>query len=134
MLSWLISLHSGSDLAVKPIQEFVGDGLISKIRFKDKTEIDVDGVFVAQGNLSSFELTKQLGLIDKNNFIMVDSSFMTNVAGAFCAGDMIGGLLQISKAVSDGANAGLEAVRYIKIMEIENEWSWTRSCYLRKTR
>ena len=105
----------------KKIAEFMGDGLINKIKFTDNTEIDVDGVFVATGNLSSFELTKQLGLIDKNNFIMVDKNYMTNVAGAFCAGDMIGGLLQISKAVSDGASAGLEAVRYIKIMEMKNE-------------
>ena len=72
---------------------------------------------MAIGNLSSFELSKQLGIIDKNNFIMVDNNFMTNVAGVFACGDMSGGLLQISKAVSDGAHAGLEAVRYIKIME-----------------
>ena len=34
-------------------------------------------------------------------FIEVDKNLMTNVAGVFCAGDMIGGLLQISKAVNE---------------------------------
>lgn len=103
----------------KEVKEFKGDVILNKIIFKDGSEIEIDGMFVAEGILSSFELTKQLGIIEKNNFILVDKNFMTNVAGAFSAGDMIGGLLQVSKAVSDGANAGLEAVRYIKMMEIE---------------
>ncbi len=101
----------------KEIKEFIGEEFVNGIIFKDGTKISVDGVFVAQGNLSSFELSKQLGLLDKNNFIMVDKNYMTNVAGVFAAGDMIGGLLQVSKAVGDGANAGLEAIRYVKIME-----------------
>ena len=46
---------------------------------------------------------------------------MTNVAGVFAAGDCIGGLLQVAKAVSDGAMAGLMAVRYIKMLEEKND-------------
>ena len=110
------------EVITKKINDFIGNQKIEKIKFEDDEEINIDGLFVAEGNLSSFELTKQLGILENNNFILVDKNFMTNVAGVFCAGDMIGGLLQISKAVSDGANAGLEAVRYIKIMDMENEW------------
>lgn len=112
--------HQNIEIIEKNIKSFNGDVLLSEILFEDGLKIEVDGLFIAKGNLSSFELTKQLGIIEKNNFILVDKSFMTNVAGVFCAGDMIGGLLQISKAVSDGAQAGLEAVRYIKILEYEN--------------
>ena len=107
------------EVVQKNIKEFKGDVLLDKIVFEDGSSIEVDGAFVANGSLSSFELSKQLGLLTNNNFVMVDKSFMTNVAGVFAAGDMIGGLLQIIKAASDGAQAGLEAVRYIKIMELK---------------
>jgi len=113
----------------KIISNFQGDNLVSKIEFSDGSSVNVDGVFVAKGNLSPFELTKQLGLLVNNNFIEVDKNLMTNVAGVFCAGDMIGGLLQIVKAVSDGAVAGLEAVRYIKIMEMGK---WVKKKWLMK--
>ena len=102
----------------KKIKEYVGEEILKSIITEDNEEYLVDGAFVAQGVLSSFEICKQLGLLSKNGFVLVDKEFMTNVAGVFAAGDVIGGLLQISKAVSDGANAGLEAVRYVKIMEI----------------
>ena len=99
------------------IAEYVGGQLINGIILEGGEKINVDGVFVAQGNLSALELAKQLGVLEQNNFIVVDKQFMTNVAGVFAAGDMIGGLLQVCKAVSDGSQAGLEAVRYLKIME-----------------
>jgi len=102
------------------INTFEGKTRLEKITFEGNKSINVDGVFIANGNLSTLELSKQLGLITKNNFVVIDNQFMTNVAGVFAGGDMIGGLLQVSKAVSDGAQAGLEAVRYIKFMELKN--------------
>ena len=38
----------------------------------------------------------------------------TNVKGIYACGDCIGGLLQVSKAVADGAIAGLQVINYIK--------------------
>lgn len=116
-----IKKHKNIEIVNKNIAEFRGQDFVKEILFDDGSKIDIDGVFIAEGSLTSFELSKQLGLLDKNNFIMVDKNFMSNVAGVFCAGDMIGGLLQISKAVSDGAQAGLEAVRYLKVMELKDE-------------
>ena len=101
----------------KKIKEFVGKNRIEKIIFEDNSSVDVSGVFVALGSLSTLEMAKQLGLLTKNNTILVDENYMTNVAGVFAAGDCIGGLLQVAKAVSDGAMAGLMAVRYIKMLE-----------------
>ena len=114
-------MHKNIEVINKNIEKFNGQDFVNEIVFDDGSKISVDGVFVAEGNLTSFELSKQLGLLDKNNFIMIDKNYMTNVAGVFAAGDMVGGLLQVSKAVSDGAGAGLEAVRYIKIMELKGE-------------
>ena len=38
----------------------------------------------------------------------------TNIKGVFACGDCTGGLLQISKAVYEGAKAGISAVEYLK--------------------
>ena len=38
----------------------------------------------------------------------------TNIPGLYAAGDCVGGLLQVSKAVSDGALAGTAAIRYLR--------------------
>ena len=38
----------------------------------------------------------------------------TNVKGVFACGNITGGLLQICKAVYEGAQAGLSAVNYIR--------------------
>jgi len=38
----------------------------------------------------------------------------TNVPGVFAAGDCCGGLLQVAKAVRDGAVAGTSAVKYLR--------------------
>lgn len=99
------------------ITEIVGKNTVQSIVFEDNSKLNIDGLFIALGTMSSMDTAKQLGVLTKNDYIMVDKNYMTNVAGVFAAGDAIGGLLQVSKAVSDGANAGLEAVRFIKIME-----------------
>lgn len=107
----------GVNIIENKIVGFKGDLSLEEILFDNGENLKVDGVFVALGNLSTFEIAKQLGILTNNNSIIVDKNYMTNVAGVFAGGDVIGGLLQIAKAVSDGACAGLEAVRYIKIME-----------------
>lgn len=38
----------------------------------------------------------------------------TNVKGLYACGDCTGGLLQVSKAVYEGATAGLQAIQYVK--------------------
>lgn len=101
------------------IDRVLGLDKLNGFVFEGGRQINVDGCFMAVGTLSSLEIAKQLGVITKNNFIMVDKNCMTNIPGVFAGGDVIGGLLQVSKAVSDGAIAGIEAVRYIKILEIK---------------
>ena len=44
----------------------------------------------------------------------------TNVKGIYACGNVTGGLLQVSKAVYEGAVAGLSAVNYIRNMKGEN--------------
>ena len=58
------------------------------------------------------ESTKQLAVLV--DWRKVDAHMATNVPGLFAAGDCTGGLLQVAKAVYQGAEAGLAAVRYLR--------------------
>ena len=112
-----IKLAKNIQVIDKNAIDFVGKDMVEGVVFEDKSRVKVDGVFVALGSLSTFELCKQMGILTQDNRVLVDKHFMTNIVGVFAAGDCIGGLLQVAKAVSDGAEAGLEAVRYIKTLE-----------------
>ena len=38
----------------------------------------------------------------------------TNIPGIYACGDCTGGILQVSKAVYEGAKAGLEVIKYVR--------------------
>ena len=52
-------------------------------------------------------------VLDGNN-IRVKEDMSTNIPGVFACGDITGGMLQVGKAVYEGAEAGLSAVKYLK--------------------
>ena len=45
--------------------------------------------------------------------IVVGDNMETNIPGIYACGNVTGGLLQVSKAVYEGATAGLAAVNYV---------------------
>ena len=69
----------------------------------EKENYDLDGLFVAIGEASTFDFIKHLGILtdDKNN-IIVNENYQTNIPNLFAIGDAIGGALQITKACYDG--------------------------------
>ena len=60
------------------------------------------------------DFAKKLGILTNKNKIVVNEKMETNIKGIYACGDCIGGLLQVSKAVADGAIAGLQVINYIK--------------------
>lgn len=110
-----LSVKIDKDIKIidKKIVSVVGQNKVDFICLEDDSKLKADCVFIAQGSLSSFGIAKKLGLFVENNSIVVEN-YQTNIDGVFAAGDIVGGLLQISKAVSDGAQAGLNAVKYLK--------------------
>jgi thioredoxin reductase (NADPH) len=62
------------------------------------------------------ELARKAGIMldASGKHIQIGQDGSTNVPGIFAAGDCTGGLLQVAKAVHEGAEAGLAAVRYLK--------------------
>lgn len=98
----------------KQIKEFCGDKIIRKVEFADNTELQIRGVFVAEGVATSIDFARKLGAKIMQNRIVVDSKMKTNIPGLYAAGDCTGGLLQISTAVAEGAIAGTEIIKYIR--------------------
>lgn len=98
----------------KTIREFSGDTKIQNIVFEDESTLPVDGIFIAEGTASSVDFAKKLGALIENNHIVVNDKMETTVPGLFAAGDCTGGLLQISKAVYEGAKAGTEVIKWIR--------------------
>lgn len=98
----------------KEIEEIIGTDTVNKVKFTDGTHITTQGVFIAIGVASSTDLAKKLGAVINGNNITVDENMATNVPGLYACGDCTGGLLQISKAVYEGAKAGLSVIKYIR--------------------
>lgn len=98
----------------KEIAEVRGQDKVSEIKFKDGSNITTDGLFIAIGVASSTDLARKLGAIVKENYIVVDEHMATNVPGLYACGDCTGGLLQIAKAVHEGAEAGWSVIKYIR--------------------
>lgn len=102
------------ELNKNEIQEIVGNNKIEKIVFKNSESIGIEGLFVAYGKAGGFEFAKKIGALIENNKIVVNENMETNIPGLYACGDVTGGLLQISKAVYEGAKAGTEAAKYIR--------------------
>ena len=97
----------------KKISKIVGDEKVKFIEFTDGTTLETDGVFVALGEAGGSDFAKKLGVVlDKDN-IKVDENMATNINGLYSCGNTNGGLLQVCKAVHEGAVAGLSAVNYL---------------------
>lgn len=108
------------------IQAIEGDTKVSGIRMDTDTVTaelgetmesfyPADGVFVAIGTAGSTEIARQMGAeLTEKGHIKVESDMSTTIPGLFAAGDCTGGLLQIAKAVYEGAQAGISAGQYVR--------------------
>ena len=96
------------------IKQIIGNNKVEEIEFSDNTRLKTDGIFIAEGTAGTLEFSKKLGIVTKGNKIVVNDKMQTNIPGIYACGDCTEGLLQISKAVYQGAVAGLEAIKYMK--------------------
>ena len=95
------------------LSEFTGEDKIAKAVFEDG-ELAIDGLFIAVGVAGSVDFARKLGALVDGNKIVVDADMKTNIPGLFAAGDCIGGIYQVYKAVSDGSIAGTRVAAYIR--------------------
>ncbi len=90
--------------------EYVKDG--------KRKSLKLDGVFVAIGRRPQTEnLVGKLDL-DEKGYIVCDERLHASQEGVFACGDARNGLVkQIATAVSDGAVASMEAIKYVGLMK-----------------
>ncbi len=96
------------------IAEVAGGERLEKIDFKNGGELLVSGLFIALGVAGSVALARKIGALTEGNRIVTDETMATNVPGIYAAGDCTGGMLQVAKAVYEGAIAGSELVKYLR--------------------
>ena len=91
-----------------------GDETLSYVQLEDESRLPISGLFVALGTADSTDIARKLGLIIENNHILIEPDTSTPLPGLYAAGDCTGGMLQIAKAVYEGAMVGTRAVNYLK--------------------
>ena len=99
------------EIEEEPIREFRGGNVIEEVEFENKNTKKIDGVFVAIGTATSTDLAKKIGAVIQNNNIVVNENMETTVKGLYACGDCTGGLLQVNKAVYEGAKAALAIIK-----------------------
>ena len=92
-------------------KECRGTSRIEEVEYENKNTKKIEGVFVAIGTASSADLAKKIGAVVKNNNIVVDDNMETTVKGLYACGDCTGGLLQVNKAVYEGAQAAMSIIK-----------------------
>ena len=108
------------EVNTKKITAIKGETRVNRIEFEDGSNIDIDGVFIALGEAGATDFAKTLGIFQDGDNIKVNDQMETNINGVFACGNVTGGLLQVCKAVYEGALAGLSAVNYIRNIKEEN--------------
>ena len=97
------------------VSEIKGVDKVEAVLLESGNRLAVDGVFVAVGMVPESALLKDIVRIDENGYVIADETGETNAHGLFVAGDVrTKKLRQVVTAVSDGANAAISAVEYLK--------------------
>lgn len=99
------------DIDETPIREFRGSNVIEEVEFDNNNTKKIDGVFIAIGTASSTDLARKIGAVIKDNNIDVDENMQTSIKGLYACGDCTGGLLQVNKAVYEGAKAAMNIIK-----------------------
>lgn len=85
--------------------------------------VKCEGLFIALGSAGSVDFAKKMGIQTENNKIVVDENMKTNIDGIYACGDCTPGILQIAKAVYEGALAGSDVIKFFnqKKKELKNK-------------
>ena len=102
------------------VEEVLGDGMVEKVailnkKTGEKSELNVNGVFMAVGILPNTEGLAGLPNTNEAGYIEAGEDGVTSIPGVFAAGDVrTKQLRQVITACSDGANCITSASRYLE--------------------
>ena len=96
------------------------EGHLSSVTLNTGEEIEVDGVFVYIGYEQASESVKELGITNDFGYIKVDQFHETSIKGIYAAGDIVQKkIYQIINAASEGAEAAINANKYINSLRVK---------------
>ncbi|MBU4201960.1 MAG: thioredoxin-disulfide reductase [Candidatus Altiarchaeales archaeon] len=97
------------------VEEILGENFVNSIKLKGGKTLEVNGVFISIGIVPSTTMAKAAGVeLDDKGYVKVNREQETSVPGVFAAGDVTGGVMQISTAVGEGCIAALSAYKHVK--------------------
>ena len=101
------------------IEEFNGeDGILHSLTLNEngkKTQLETKACFIFIGYEPATEFLKDLNILDKNGYVIVDNEYRTKIKGIYAAGDIVKKeAFQIVTSVSDGALAAVSAIKDLK--------------------
>lgn len=105
---------AGVTVCTEKLEAIEGEETVTALRLAGGGLLTADGLFVALGVAGSAALARKLGAPVENGRIVVDEKMQTGIPGLFAAGDCTGGMLQVCKAVYEGALAATEAIKQIR--------------------
>lgn len=105
---------AGVTVCTEKLEVIEGEETVTALRLAGGGLLPADGLFVALGVAGSAALARKLGAPVENGRIVVDEKMQTGIPGLFAAGDCTGGMLQVCKAVYEGALAATEAIKQIR--------------------
>lgn len=104
----------GIEVIQEKVSEVYGENEVEGVAFQNGDKLALDGLFIAYGVAGSVDLARKIGAGVENNKIKVDEKMRTNIPYLYAAGDCVGGLFQINKAVHDGCVAASTAIVELK--------------------
>lgn len=100
------------------LKQFIGEKEVESLKFintktNEELLIDVDGVFIAIGQVPHNDIFKDLVELD-NGYIVTDNNKQTKTEGLYAVGDCTKKeIRQLTTATSDGSVAAINACRYL---------------------
>ena len=107
----------GVEYIDKKLATVKGETTVQSVEFEDGSSIETNGLFVAIGVAGAGDCARKLGVELNGNNIVTDEKCATNIPGFYAAGDNLGGMLQVAKAVYQGAVAGSESAKFVRGMK-----------------
>ena len=93
----------------RTIKKIFGHEKVEKIEFDDGTDINVNGIFIAQGTADSTDIAKKIGLVLENNKIKVNENMETNIKGIYACGAIFG-------AIAVNVISFVDSIKYLCII------------------
>ncbi len=95
--------------------EFLTGLVFKNTQTNEEVKLDVDGVFIAIGQIPHNEIFNNLVDLDKDGYIITNENMETRTKGIYAIGDCrVKKIRQLTTAVADGSIVSFNAINYIE--------------------